>query len=223
MTDAANPTAANPGAAQPAAQTDAAAPAQTAAQAQAQAAEQKPAAEPQKPAARKYVRPAQVAAEPAADAAKVAAKPASEAIGKGAITRMRSKLDAAEQRAAESDALREELGHYAKQELERAPEKARKYVLSRHKDNPRAQLAELRALRESGLLDDPKPSPVEQAAANTAPPKAPTPDSTDPDVTAAKQHELLESNPALKIAAHAFFSKNAAAITRGKQKLAAKN
>jgi hypothetical protein len=188
-------------------------------------AEAKP--EPQKPAPRVFAR--KVAAPVAEAKPEAEAKPAEpkadarKQIGDSAITRMRNKLAAAEALAEESKSLREELGHYAKKELESAPEKARKYVLSKHKDDPRAQLAELRALREAGLLEEPKPSPVEQPAANTAPPKSPPADSTDPDVVAALQHKKLAENPATYLLAASFHSKNAAAIKRGQQKLAPKN
>lgn len=209
-------------------------PAQSAEVVQAQAATteaQKPAETAQKPAARAFVR--KVEAKPAPEAAPPAKADAADPkadskgrIGARALTTMRNKLDAANARADEANALREELGHYAKEQLAAAPEKARKYVLAKHKDDPRAQLAELRALRESGLLDEAKPaapSIADQTAANTAPPKSPTPDSTDPDVVAAKQYAALEENPATNLIASAFLSANKAAITRGKQKLASKN
>ena len=177
-----------------------------------------------KPAPRKFARPAPTVA-PVIESQPAEAKTdaARESISKGALTKMRSKLEAAEKSAGEAASLREELAHYAKQELDRAPEKARKYVLAKHKDDPRAQLAELRSLRESGLLDEPKPSPVDQPQANTAPPKSPTPDDADPDVVAARRYKELQSNPATFLIASSFHSKNSAAIKRGEQKLSSRN
>lgn len=172
-------------------------------------------------------KPAPVAEVVPAAAAPAPADPAKSkgvsGIGSRKIAALESKLAASAKDAEEAKALREELAHYAKRELEGAPESARKFVLGKHKDDPRAQLAELRELREAGLLETPKPSPVSQPAANTAPPKAPAADSTDPDVQLAQQHRALVENPATYLLAAAFQSKNAAAIKRGQQKLASKN
>jgi hypothetical protein len=175
-----------------------------------------PKAKPAQPAA---------AASPAAPAQPdTSAKPKGvSGIGTRKIAALESKLAASEKDVAEAKALREELAHYAKRELEGAPENARKFVLSKHKDDPRAQLAALRELREAGLLEGPKASPVAQPAANTAPPKAPVADATDPDVQLAQQHRLLSGDPSKFIIANAFKSKHSAAIARGEQKLAAKN
>jgi hypothetical protein len=173
------------------------------------------------------VKPAPVveAAPAAAPAAPESpAKPKGVAgIGSRKIAALESKLAASAKDVEEAKALREELAHYAKREIDGAPESARKYVLAKHKDDPRAQLAELRALREAGLLEAPKPSPIAQPAANTAPPKAPAADSTDPDVQLAQQHRALASDPKKFLVANAFLSKHSAAIKRGEQKLAAKN
>lgn len=168
--------------------------------------------------------PTAEAAPAPAPAAPEAPKPKGVAgIGSRKIAALESKLAATAKDVEEAKALREELAHYAKRELEGAPESARKYVLGKHKDDPRAQLAELRALRDAGLLEGPKPSPVAQPAANTAPPKAPVADATDPDVKLAQQHRLLAQDPSKFILANAFLSKHSAAIKRGEQKLAAKN
>lgn len=172
-------------------------------------------------------KPAPVAEVAPAAAAPAPADPAKpkgvSGIGSRKIAALESKLAASAKDVEEAKALREELAHYAKREIDSAPESARKYVLGKHKDDPRAQLAELRALREAGLLEAPKPSPVSQPAANTAPPKAPAADSTDPDVQLAQQHRALVSDPKKFLVAGAFLSKHSAAIKRGEQKLAAKN
>lgn len=215
MTDAAQPAA-------PATQT------QPAASAEAPAAPAAPAVEtpraeakqePQKPASRVFARkPVAPATEtkPAAEPAK-----SKSAIGDGALTRMRNKLDAAERAASEALALKDELAQYAKKELNSAPEAMRKFVLAEHKDDPRAQLALLRKLNEAGAFV--RPSPVAEPAANTAPPKGPAADSTDPDVQLATQYEALAKNPKMYLAANAFLVKHRAEIKRGQQKLSAKN
>jgi hypothetical protein len=73
------------------------------------------------------------------------------------------------------------------------------------------------------VLNETKPSPVDQPPANTAPPKSPAADATDPDVQAARRYRELAENPTQYLVASAFLSKNRAAIDRGEKKLAAKN
>lgn len=199
------------------------APAPTSAAAAPPAAPAPPAPPAAKPAPRALARKAApAAAAPATPATPaVDASPKREGIGSRAVSALRNQLDAARKDAGEAKALRDELAQYAKKELEGAPEEARKYVSAKYKDDPRAQLAALRELREAGLL---KATAVATGpAANTAPPRAPVADSTDPDVSAALQHKALADNPATYLVATAFHSKNAAAIKRGQQKLASKN
>jgi hypothetical protein len=191
----------------------------------------KPAETAAKPAPRAFVRkPAPVAqvlaagAQPAIEPAKDAAKEDRRAaIGSRTISSLRNRLAETEKAASEAKAYRDELAQYAKKELDTAPENARKYVLAKHKDDPRAQLQALRELREAGFLEAPKVSPIAQAAANTAPPKSPAADTTDPDVATAEKHRALAENPSLYLVADQFFQRNAAAIKRGLAKLAAKN
>jgi hypothetical protein len=215
VTDAAQP-AAPATQAQPAANAEApAAPATPAVEAPKTEAKQ----EPQKPIVRVFARKS---AAPATET-KPAAEPAKSksAIGDGALTRMRNKLDVAERAASEALAMKDELAQYAKKELNAAPEAMRKFVLGEHKDDPRAQLALLRKLTDAGAFA--RTSPIAEPAANTAPPKAPAADATDPDVQLAKQYETLANNPAMYLAANAFLAKHRAEIKRGQQKLSAKN
>lgn len=182
---------------------------------------------PQKPAARPFVRkPAPVVeAAPKTEPTPEASKPDTKRtqIGTSALSKLRSQLEVAKANAAETESLRAELAEYAKQTLATAPEKARKYIETKHKGDPRAQLQALRELRDAGLLDEPKRSPVEGEPANTAPPKAPAADATDPDVQLAQQYQQLSANPALFLVADQFRQKHGAAIKRGLAKLPAKN
>lgn len=159
------------------------------------------------------------AAQVAAPAASEPAKPKGVAgIGSRKIAALESKVASAAKDIEEAKALREELGHYAKRELASAPESARKYVLAKHKDDPRAQLAELRALSEAGLLSAPAaaPSPASTTVASNSP-KPST--ANDEDIAAAQA--WLEASKRTPMRAASLRLTNGASIERGLKKLSA--
>lgn len=136
-------------------------------------------------------------------------------IGSRKIAALESKLAAFAKDAEEAKALRGELAHYAKRELDGATENARKYVLAKHKDDPRAQLAELRALRDAGLLSA-VAAPAATTVASSAPKAAA---SNDEDVALAQQ--WLESQKRAPMRAATMRLQHGAAIDRGLKKLQA--
>jgi len=177
-------------------------------------------AEPAKPRAwAPKAKPVPAVQAAAAPAATEPAKPKGVAgIGSRKIAALESKVASAAKDIEEAKALREELGHYAKRELAAAPESARKYVLSKHKDDPRAQLAELRALSEAGLLTAPAAPPA--PASTTVASNSPKPSTTnDEDVVVAQA--WLEASKKTPMRAASLRLTNGAAIERGLQKLRA--
>lgn len=162
--------------------------------------------------------PAEPAPAPAVAASADPAKPKGvSGIGSRKIAALESKLAASAKDVEEAKALREELGHYAKRELEAAPENARKYVLSKHKDDPRAQLAALRELRDSGLLNaSAPPAPAANTMASTSPKPAAA---NDEDVALAQQ--WLESSKRAPMRAASLRLQHSSAIERGLKKLQA--
>lgn len=138
------------------------------------------------------------AVEPAPVAASVEpAKPKGvSGIGSRKIAALEAKVAAASKDVEEAKALREELAHYAKRELEAAPENARKFVLGKHKDDPRAQLAALRELRDAGLLQAPAVASATTPATTLAPNAPKATDSGDADVALAREwQELAKKAP----------------------------
>ncbi len=162
-------------------------------------------------------------AEAAPAAAPVApespAKPKGVAgIGSRKIAALESKLAASAKDVEEAKALREELAHYAKREIDGAPESARKYVLAKHKDDPRAQLAELRALRDAGLLS--APSAPAAPAATTVASSSPKPAASN-DEDAALAQQWLEASKRAPMRAATLRLQHGPAIERGLKKLQA--
>jgi hypothetical protein len=160
---------------------------------------------------------------PDATPAQPAAKPSSGreakqlAVVQAEIARLKSELKEARGEASVVE-------QYATQELAGLTEAERAHVVKHAGKSPRAQLAKIQELRELKALYPSAAAPAAlPAPANTAPSARPAAtaaaSSTDPDIVAARQYEQLKAQK-LTLRASSFQAAHAAAISRGREKLA---
>lgn len=123
-------------------------------------------------------------------------------------------MAALEAKAARAAAMEAQLAGYAKNELSKLSERARKFIAAQAGKNPEAQLALISQMRDTGLLSatGSKPANTEPTkAAAPAPKAAPAAPQANAAALAARYEELKRTSPN---AAAQFFLKHSAALAR---------